>query len=270
MFSNIFRELGLSPLTERVFNELVEQGVTTPRQLAERLAIPRPSVYDHARILIQKGLITERIEDNKKVFCVDDLKNIPELLQSKIDLLQKEKKQLEHILPSLLKKVAFVEPKIKFYSGPEGVRQVMNHIMWHRNIDTIIMWPMSEIIKVLGEDYLLELNKKRIKRNISVRGIWPKDKVVSLKKYPFLGVGGGHLRETRIAPKGMNWDMGYWLYDDKVVFLSSQKETFGFVVHSRDFSKLLKTQFDEIWKNSTPIKPEPQYTNKFLDGIDSK
>lgn len=114
----------------------------------------------------------------------------------------------------------------------------------------MLMWPMSEMMKVLGPEYLEELNEKRIKRNIFLRAIWPEDKKLDTKKYPYLKGDEDHLRELRFAPKGMTWDMGYWMYEDKVAFLSSEKEGFGFVVQSKDFSHLMKIQFEEMWKIS--------------------
>ncbi|MEI8337754.1 MAG: helix-turn-helix domain-containing protein [bacterium] len=253
MLTKIFEELGLSEITERVFNDLVENGPSPARKLADRVAIPRPSVYDHLKILIEKGLVMERSEEGKKVFSIDNVLNIEELLNDKIKKLQTEKEQFKISLPSLMKKTNFIEPQIKFYSGREGVKQVINHIMLNRNIETILMWPMSEMMKVLGDEYLKELNIKRVQRNIFLRVIWPKDKILDIKKYPYLGSGEEHLRDLRIAPKGMTWDMGYWMYEDRVIFLSSEKEGFGFVVHSKDFANLIKVQFDEIWKVSKPI-----------------
>ena len=114
MFTKIFQELGLSEITQKVFNDLVANGVSTASKLAERVGIPRSSVYDHLKILIQKGLVTERSEENKKVFQIDDVRNIQELLNDKIKALEVEKKQFELSLPSLLQKVAFIEPQIKF------------------------------------------------------------------------------------------------------------------------------------------------------------
>lgn len=267
MLDKIFQELNLPPNARMIFSDLLDKGPSTARLIAERLGMPRPSVYDNIKILIQNGLVTERDEENKKIFSVDDVQNIPNLLQSKIDALETEKSAFKKLLPSLLKKAAFVEPKIKFYSGKEGLRQVMNHIMWHRNIATTIMWPMHEILQVLGADYLEELNKKRIQRNISIRGIYPHNSKPDLKKHPFLGIGGGHLREIRLAPKGMAWDMGYWMYEDRVAFISSQKESFGFVIHSRDFANLMKTQFEAVWNMSKPVKPEPHHTDEFLESV---
>lgn len=248
MFTKIFEELGLSVLTQKVFNELVNKGLATAKQLSDRVGIPRPSVYDHLKILIQKGLVMEKVVDSKKVFLVDDLKNIQELLDAKIRSLQEEKKKFDVSLPSLLSRFSFVEPQIKFYSGKEGVKQVLNHIMTNRNIETDLFWPMSEMLKVLGPEYLEELNAKRIQRNIYLRAIWPPDKKINVQKYPYLAGDEEHLRELRFAPKGMNWNMGYWMYENRVAFLSSEKEGFGFVVHSKEFADLMRLQFEQMWK----------------------
>jgi len=253
MFTNIFKELGLSETTEKVFNELVSNGPSTARLLGERVGIPRPSVYDHLKILINKGLVMERNEEGKKVFSIDDVHNIQSLLQEKIKNLESEKTKFETSLPALLGKISFVEPKIKFYSGKEGVKQVINHIMLNRNIETVLMWPMSEMMKVLGDEYLKDLNVRRVQRNIFLRVIWPKDKKLDIEKYPHLGTGEEHLRDLRLAPEGVTWDMGYWMYEDKVIFLSSEKEGFGFVVQSKDFAKLMKVQFEQMWKVCTPV-----------------
>lgn len=254
MFTKIFQELGLSTTTQRVFVDIIDKGPSTARQLAERLNLPRPSVYDHLKILIKKGLVTERQEENKKIFNIDNIKNIKDLLDEKIKKLEQEKKEFEQSIPSLLKKVSFIEPQIKFYSGREGVKQVMNSIMLNDDIETILMWPMSEMMKVLGPEYLEEINIKRVKRNISIRAIWPQDKKLDTRKYPYLSADQEHLRELRIAPSNITWDMGYWSYGDKVAFLSSEKEGFGFVVHSQDFANLIKVQFNAIWQISKPAK----------------
>ena len=119
MFQKIFTELGLADLTQKVFTELVSKGPATARQLAERLGIPRPSVYDHLKILICKGLVAERRLEGKKTFHIDDVRNIEELLNDKIKSLEKEKKQFELSLPALLAQATFSEPQVKFYSGKE-------------------------------------------------------------------------------------------------------------------------------------------------------
>lgn len=267
MIHKILKEVGIPETASLVYEQLLETGPSSARQLAEKLNIPRPSVYDHLKLLIKNGLAVEQLEENKKVFSIDDVKNLPHLFQSKIEQLKEQEGRLKKLLPTLTKQARLLEPKIKSYSGSEGIKQVLNNLLWYNNIETLTMWPISEIVAVLGEGYLAGLNRRRIRQGISIRGIWPRDKSVNFKDYPFLGVGKGHLRELRLAPAGTTWQMSYWLYADKTAFISSAKELFGFVVHSHDFVTLIKAQFEIIWKVSKPIPPQPQYTDAFLKTV---
>jgi len=267
MLQKLFLELGLPEVTYRIFQRLLEGGAASARQIAEGLNVPRPTVYDNLNLLIQKGLVTERSEDNKKIFQVDDLKNITQLLETKIKELNSQKSELDELLPELAQNLESVEPKIKFYSGVEGIKLVLRDLLWHENIATITMWPISDTVPLLGKEYMADLNRRRIKQNISIRGMWPRDKAANLVEYPFLGVGEGFLRETRLTPPSMTWSMSYWQYADKVAFISSKKEMFGFVIHSREFADLIKAQFEEIWKVSEPVEPQPELTDEFLKTV---
>ena len=267
MFKRLFEELGLSENAHRIYVLLLENGTSSARTLAENLGLPRPSVYDSLKALIQKGLVLEREEGNKKYFQIDDVKNLPRLLSDRIDTLSKEKTALDALLPTLMKQTSSVEPKIRFYSGADGVRQVLKDILWYKDIESMSMWPVREMVDLLGKEYFDDLNRRRIRLNISIRAIWPEDKIVGFKEHPFMGTGGGHLRDLRVGPKDMSADLGYWIYADKVAFVSSRKESFGFVVHSRDFAEMMRSQFEVVWNASKPIRPEPEHTDAFLETV---
>lgn len=252
MFKQIFENLGLSEISEKVFYELLKNGPTSAKVLANRMNIPRPSIYDHIRRLQSRGLVTEKNVDNKKVFLIEDIDNIDESLGLHIQSLQEERSKFKSILKDSASKLGFIEPTIKFYSGKDGVKNVLNHIMTNRNIETELFWPMGDMLKVLGPEYLEDLNRRRIERNIFLRAIWPTNNRIDTKKYPYLSGDEEHLRELRFAPKGMTWNMGYWMYENRVAFLSSEKEGFGFVIHSKEFAQMMKLQFEQMWKVSKP------------------
>lgn len=267
MFDTLFKKLGLGHVAQRVYTHLVEYGESTARHLAENLSIPRPSVYDNLNVLIENGLVTEQIKNNKKIFQADDLKNLSRLIKTKIDSLQEERGVIDELIPSLLKNLSLSEPKIKMYTGKEGVKQVLNDILWYKNIEFQSMFPMNEMVKMLGNDFFENFNRQRIRRNIYAKGLWPKEHVINAKDYPAFGSDKGFLREVRIAPNNMTWSMGYWNYADKVAIVSSKKEGFGFIISSKDFSQLLKVQFDLIWSLSKPRKLTSEFTSDFLKTV---
>jgi sugar-specific transcriptional regulator TrmB len=266
MLIKILQEVGIPKNASLIYIKLKELGFSSVRQIANNLGLPRATIYDNLKVLMQNQLIVERKEDGKRLFGLNDPINLENLLQSKIEKLLERKRTIKNALKDLNFTNAF-EPKIKFYSGAEGIRRVLNDLLWYENIETLTMWPISEMVEILGRDYLENLNRRRIRNNISIRGIWPANKTVNLKEFPFLGVGNRHLRQLRIAPKEMSWNMSYWLYEDKVAFISSEKECFGFVIHSRDFASLIKSNFEMIWKLSNPVRPQPKYTDQFLNTI---
>lgn len=263
---NILKEANFSEIASRLYLRLLEAGPTPARRLAENLNIPRPSVYDHLRVLIEQGLVTEREENNIKVFAADEPKRLLQLMQEKTDRLQQQTEGLRKILPELTKKHSPLEPKIKFYLGREGIRNVLRDMLWYENIETLAMWPIKDMLEIVDRDYLAELNRKRIRRGISIRGIWPQDQLVNLKDYQFLGVGPKHLRTMHLAPTGITWPMSYWLYADKVAFISSQREGFSFLVASADFAELQRLQFEFIWQATKPYKPA-SYKDTFIKTI---
>lgn len=253
MLHKTFQELGLSEYCHDIYIRLLEKGPLTARELAEFIGIPRPSVYDYLKTLVNLGLISESKNENKTVFMVADVKNLERLLSDKIETLESEKFSIEKNL-SKLKKSGSFEPKIQFFHGLDGIKRVLSDFLWSQDTEVMAMWSSSRILDLVGYEFMEELNKKRIKRRIRLRGIWPSNRKVDFKKYPLLGAGPEVLRELRIAPREMSWDMSYRIYGDKVAFISSGDEMFAFIVYSRDFAQLLRTQFEVIWKVSKSIK----------------
>jgi sugar-specific transcriptional regulator TrmB len=267
MLQSILKNLNLSETTTRVYLRLLQSGASSARQLAENLNIPRPSAYDNLKILIKLGLVIEHDFENKKIFQAADVKNLSHLVREQIETLQKQESELKKIIPKISKELNYLEPKIKFFGGQDGMRRALNDILWYENIETLLIWPISEMLDVLGSDYLSENNRRRIKRKISIRSIWPSDKAVKFKQYPFLGTGKNFFREIRLAPKDMTWNMGYWLYADKVAFISSRQESFGFTVTSRDFTELIKSQFELVWPLCKKIEINSKDTASFLKSL---
>ena len=101
--------------------------------------------------------------------------------------------------------------------------------------------------------------------NLYTRAIWPINQKIDIKKHPYLGVGEDFKREIRIAPKGVDFSMGYWIYKNKVAFISSRKESFGFIIESKELVDMLLSQFEIIWKMSKKIEVDPKNTKVFLD-----
>ncbi len=246
MLEDTLTTLGFSGGAIRVYGKLLVAKEASAKRLAELADLPRTTVYGYLSELEKAGLVLELDVDNKKVFCPDDPANILALLEKRSRDLEVEKKKFKEALPSLRRKSESAEPRIKFYSGKEGFVAVLADVLRHTKNEVCFMWPAGEMTSLIGNEHLSDFTYRRVQEDITVRSIWPAG--TSLK-------GFHPTKESiRLAPSGVEWQMGTILYGDKVAFISSRKERFAFVVTSADFAQLQQVQFELLWKNSHPRK----------------
>ena len=188
------------------------------------------------------------------------------LFEQAEERLKKQHTQFLELLPDLHKRsgVTLIHPKFQFFEGEDGVKHVLKDMLLYRGISTEAFWPIRSMLETLSPDFFRYHNKARIQRNISTRAIWPLSQAVDIKQYPYLGVGDAFKREIRVAPKNIDFSMGYWLYGSKAAFLSSRRERFGFIIESAELAETLCSQFNAIWNLSKPLTVDPKDTELFL------
>ena len=120
------------------------------------------------------------------------------------------------------------------------------------------------MVEVLGGDFFRYHNKQRIHNRLSVKALWPKNQLVEIKNHPYFGSGKNFLREIRIAPESVDFHMGYWIYGNKTVFISSRQENFGFILDSQEMADMLRSQFQILWNLSNPLPTNAVDSESFL------
>lgn len=246
-FREILNNLGIQQSAQRVYVSLVKDGEATANVLAKRTGITRPSVYDQIKELRKKDLVVERAVGGKTFFAASDVRRIDAMLGDRIERLSSDRELLADTLASFMKQAKTVQPKIKFFEGKEGAQQLMKDILWHDDITLSIFWPYQQMREILGDDFLQWFNERRVKRHIAVKTIWP-NKERKSKDHIF--VENDTYVTRKYAQPNQVCDMGYMVYDNKVAFISSTKEAFGFIVESKEFAALTTMQFESLWKEA--------------------
>lgn len=244
---DILHSLDLPVTSQKIYKALLQNGQSTARLLSETLSVTRPSTYDHLTILIKKGLVVEKKVESTTYFMADDVRHVKQTLENKIEELKEKKDLFETILPTLLQENKTESPRITFYEGKEGLTRLMNDILWHKGKIIQTLWPYDEMLAVLGKETLVHFNKRRLHEKISIEALWVED---TKTNSDYIWDGNDTLLERRRASKEVSSKMGYTIYGDKVSFVASRKEVFGFIVQSKDFSDLMHTHFSALWKTS--------------------
>ncbi len=238
------RRLDLSDHEQTVYLSLLSGGSATARVLSSRTGITRPSVYDQLKNLKELGLVVELEIENKAQFAASDIKHLDALLLDKIDRLEQSRNFLEEALPSLRDSLETVDPKIRFFEGEEGVKQLLKDIMWHSDSTIQIYWPAKEMEGLFDSKFLKWFDDRRATRKLVVQSLWPHSTGKSdIKLFKQLAPD-----TQKKLPKCTPPKMAYIIYDKKVALISSTTEAFGFIVESTEFSELQSLHFQTLWQ----------------------
>lgn len=269
MYENVFKALGVSSEEERLYISMLSLGVTTAGNLAKHTGFPRPSVYTIIKRLIEKGLVFESQKYNVKMFTPIHPDKIDSLFGEKKKELELSEKSFKENLPDIrsLLSDSYVSPKLEVFESREGLERVLKDMLLYRDIKTEAIWPIQTMIDTLSPEFFDRHNRERISRNIYTRAIWPENQVINFKKHPYLGSGIDFKREIRIAPENIDFSMGYWIYGNKIAFLSSRKESFGFIIESAELAKTLRSQFEIVWSQSDTVNFKHEDVSEFIESL---
>jgi sugar-specific transcriptional regulator TrmB len=239
--SAALRRLELSDGEQVVYISLLRAGRATARILADRTGLTRPSVYDQLKKLITLNLVVELDVGGKAHFAAGDIKHLDALLLDRIDRLEQSRQFLLDALPSIEAGLDTVVPKIRFFEGEDGMKQLMKDLMWYDHITVLALWNDSEMQKIFDAAFLRWWNERRILRQISIQWrVQPVEKSMGKRKTSASTPALYDSVIDTLLPADMKSVplMTELVYENKVAHISSQKEAFGFIVESVEYATL--------------------------------
>lgn len=248
--------LGVKGTAQRVFVYLSQNGVSPVSRIAESISIPKPSIYDGLSELADLKLVIEYDQGRSKEYGSISTEQLKDLVARKILEIRSAETALLSFMQTQSTHKGPVKPKIKFYSGVDGIRQAFRDTKWHEKCkDTYLMWPTNEMIDILTPEFSKWHSEQRLKYHVFMNIIRKNsdrelDRISDEKNALLESAGWKNDREVRYAPKDSEWSMSYWIYDDKCLFASSAGEQFAFIVQSREFAELLKLLWKQMWEVS--------------------
>jgi sugar-specific transcriptional regulator TrmB len=272
MLEKILKGLELSEEEARIYTQLLENGALTAGEFSKKVGVTRTSLYSILQRLTDKGVVERTLKKGVRYFSAANPEKIKYLFRQKIENLQVLEKEYDKVLEDLINKslLCSLSPRFKLYEGVEGVQYILNDMLMYRDIETRSYWPIKSMVDILSAEFFRFHNKERIKRNLYTKAIWPRSEVVDIKKNPFLGMGKDFKREIRLAPEEMNFTMGYWIYHNKIAFLSSRAESFGFIIESQEMVTMMKSLHEAVWNISEKLEIESIYLQGFIDEVNSE
>jgi HTH-type transcriptional regulator, sugar sensing transcriptional regulator len=250
MLEKNLEKAGLSPKEVKIYLAGLKAGPVLASFLARKTGINRPNVYDNLKLLAKKGLVSTTGGKYSQRFVMEDPVNLERYLERKKKEVDKMKGFLKMAIPEV--EVVINEkagaPNVKFIDGEEGLKNAVLDSLKTENEEILAVVATQEFFGTLGIDFTKYYVEQRIKNNIKTKTIRVKSHEDYEEKY--FHEHEEQLRDMRYAPENISFSESYFIYNNIVVYLSSQKENFGLVVESAEHAEMMRNMFGVLWEAS--------------------
>ncbi len=241
---DVLYKIGLTRNEAKVYMALLNLGTAQAGQITEKSGVHRRNVYDSIDRLMEKGLISFVIVNNKKLFSPVNPKRFLELIDEKKFELDSLKSDFQKILPELELRTTLKERHdVRFFKGVEGLKTVFEDII-RTGRNYIGYGPGQQLEKIL-KHYFKHFADKRVKSKISLRLIYNEASRKTLKKNP--------LSDLRYMPDQYSSRAALRIYGDKVaLLLLSEEEPLAIVIKNKAIADGYRKYFEVMWKAAKP------------------
>lgn len=241
MLKDALKLYGLNENEIIVFLALIELGGGFAKDLIEYTKFHKNIIYDNIYKLIDKGLVSEALVDNKKFFSSESPDVITEFIsntQKKFTLYKKEMELLKKKIQE--KQKAPSKTQIKMFTGIEGVKQIFRHEL-DIGKDYFVIGAPKESVELVGELFWKSFNIRQRKSGMKGKIIFNE----SLRE--FGKVLGNDLIEIRFFEKMFEPLTEIMIYDKFVATIVWSKEPVGTLIENEEVAKSYKKYFDILW-----------------------
>ncbi|MFH0714207.1 MAG: helix-turn-helix domain-containing protein [Candidatus Diapherotrites archaeon] len=240
MDEGILEDLGFTSNEIKVYLALLKLGSSGAGKILKSTGMHRAIVYDMLEKLIQKGIVSFVIQNNKKVFKAQNPKRLN-------DFIEEKKKKLGTILPELseIYQIPKIRTSTNVYEGKEGIKTIFEDIIKSKPKCYYVFPSFGGATEILPF-YLAHFYNRTEKLGIRLKGI-----LINTPQGRQRGKEVGVYKnvELRYAPKEFVSPATTYIYSGKVAFIIWSKESpMAILVENKNMYESFLNYFDVLWK----------------------
>jgi sugar-specific transcriptional regulator TrmB len=234
-----------------VYFALLELGTGTVTEISRKAGINRTTGYDILASLGTKGLVNISGKEPRQEYIAESPDALMRYLEEQsAQLAENIKKAKETVAELKSMQTQENRPRIKFYEGTEGLRNVYEDTL--TSSEKILAYACIDDMHKALPDYFPEYYKRRAENGISIRGIVPKTKAAIER--------AGHNQEEKREIAFVPADKYYFspeinIYDNKIM-IASWREKLGIIIESAEIADAMKKIYDLAWNEAKRLDKE--------------
>lgn len=233
--------IGLAKNDRKVYLALLELGSATVSALVKKTALHRSYVYDLLDKLIDLGLVSFTIKNNKKYFNAENPERILQILKNKEQEIRESELELTRVLPELIQrqKIAIEKQEARIFIGKEGLKSILEDILQtHKDF---VAFGAEGKFKDVFKWYFDNWQKRRAKLGLRYKIVYNS----KLKgKRP---TKEQKLVEVKFLPEKYEFPATTIVYGNKIAIIVWEINPIGFVLESEKTVKSFQSYFALLW-----------------------
>lgn len=238
MDKDILTQIGLSEMQANIYFYLIENGRSTPTEIAEGIGENRTTVYSAAEKLTKLGLITQKNKGKIAAYKPNHPSALETIAEKRLRVVAKQAKNLESSLPALINyyNEHRHEPGVATFYGQEGVELVWDKIIATKKPFYFIR---SKYDELADKDALERFKKERVKEKIEANNISSSDFVSSDNKKAKKML----LDRTLLPNSEYDSPVEIDIFGDNVAFVNYEKNGMSTVIESPEIADAMRQFF---------------------------
>ncbi len=225
-----------------VYVSLLEMGHGTVSDISRKAGINRTTGYVILDSLVNKGIATISGKEPKQEYSAEGPEKLGAFLSKELAEQKNIVEQVQELIPDLASIHNIGDrPKVRFYEGTEGLKQVYEDTL--TATEPIVAYATYDDMHRALPGYFPEYYKRRAKKGISARGIVPATPLA----YERLKENKNEARElVLVSPEKYMFSPDIEIYDNKVM-IASWKEKLGIIIESAEIADAMKKIYELAW-----------------------
>jgi sugar-specific transcriptional regulator TrmB len=238
---NLFKKIGFSDKSAKVYLVLLGLGPSSVRKLSESLDMNRGQVYEVLKELQDREVVRFYKEDTKQLFVADDPESLRKLVDKREQELKIINKNVDRLIPELqaLYNSGGNRPVAKYFKG-ENIKDILEDVLAVCEVSEEKMYRVYSAERVTEHLYenFPSFSDARIAKNIAV-------KVIATG-------AGGELRgldeRKRLSQKSKT-PTYIFIYTGKTAYISfdAKDNLVGVIIENEGICETQKMIFDQLW-----------------------
>jgi len=239
MESKDLEKLGLTKNQSKVYYTLLKVGLCSITNLIKRAKLHKQIIYDNLEILIEKGLVSSIIKNNKRCFKAASPERLIDMFKEQKDEINEKEKLTKILLPELitLKENVKEENIASVYEGKKGIKSILESILKNKG-EVLIYGAEGQFEETYGP-YWINYNKRREDLKIKFKIIFNEKLRGKRDKFKFADI--------KFISKEFESPAMTCIFNNKVTIILWGDILFAVLIESKEVAKSYRNYFTMLW-----------------------